>query len=713
MKKLIFLLFTITFIIVSFLSIKQFEFLQFQSFNYHNDSSGEKWNVEIKESNSQKSKLQNYQLLTEIASKAKVNLQRISYEKTNKNLNKIVYYVSFYDSSMYFEEMKIKTGEYLNENSDPDDFLSTEKTGSKSQIGQIEIFHSFDPIEIRPMIAAEKIKDIKGTYTLNGNNNAKEFKEIAIDYGFSLNLSKEQSFSQFTSYPYQNMIYIASIILCLLIMLAMSYDVINNYKDIAIRYMFGDNFFHIGAYLFRKYIKVVLSSLTLVLVGLLLFLFYYNQYQQFFYFLSFWLKNIMILLLIILLILIFIWIGTKSINISQMVKNKKPLKLFFYLNIMIRFILAIFLILGLQQVINTFQELRDSTAQQEKWELMKNYSILGIVNSEIVDFQNDEKNKLRFNKLYRDLESQGAVYIAPSYYYMEKANLDDPNPWGMNGKQVVINENYLSINPIYDLNNKKILMPLPSKNEITVLVPKRYEKNEEEIKETLEKDYSGMLNMKSPESVHVNLLYVKNDQSYFTFSTQMAVDSKFQIKDPIAVIITDKFMPAYTSSTLAMGYGYFTKNVMKDNPFEKTQETIKKYGFNNMWEPVSIAYSNVEQKMKNNTENLQLTTIYCVLFLVLATVLLFFSGIYYLEMNKQLLALQWIFGYSFFEKHNLIYLSVLVFWQLSFMVCFFISNNIELLSKITLGLAFCDFLLLSFLLIIKEHKITKQLLIEK
>ena len=38
------------------------------------------------------------------------------------------------------------------------------------------------------------------------------------------------------------MIYTTSFVLCLLLLLAMSYDVMNNYKAIAIQYMHGDNF---------------------------------------------------------------------------------------------------------------------------------------------------------------------------------------------------------------------------------------------------------------------------------------------------------------------------------------------------------------------------------------------------------------------------------------------------------------------------------------
>ncbi|RAN88045.1 hypothetical protein B5P41_20550 [Bacillus sp. SRB_28] len=76
MKKLIFLLFTTTFFIVSFLSIKQFEYIQYQTFN--NGNTHEQWNIIIESGDPQKNKSENFTLLSEIAKKSKTNLQRIS-----------------------------------------------------------------------------------------------------------------------------------------------------------------------------------------------------------------------------------------------------------------------------------------------------------------------------------------------------------------------------------------------------------------------------------------------------------------------------------------------------------------------------------------------------------------------------------------------------------------------------------------------------------
>ncbi|QFQ28854.1 FtsX-like permease family protein [Bacillus thuringiensis] len=715
MKKLIFLLFTITFIVISFLSIKQFEYIQFQSFN--NYSTGEKWNIIVENGNPQKSKFENFRLLEQMARQASVNIQRISYEKDNNNKEKIVHYVAFFEKDKYFENIKLKAGKFLNINSDQNDYISTTKTHTKHQVGQLEIFHTFDPIEIRPMIAAEKTKDIKGAYTLNGKMNAEKLKKIAFENGFTVRISKEQAQSSITPYPYQDMMYKASFILCLLIALAMLYDVINNYKEIAVRYLLGYNFWQIGVYLFRKYIKVFLSSLSMGFLGLLVYLYFYNEFQQLFPFLSFWLSNIIPFILIISLIFIVTWLGTKTINISQMIKNKKPIKLLFYINIIIRFILAIFLILGLQQGISSFLGLKNTVDKEKKWALLKDYSYLGIVSESepgILKSQNEEE-KRHFQQLYKELESQGAIYISPSSYYMDIPEIPVPlNPWGMDGKRVEINKNYLSVNPIIGIDNKQLEIPDPSNsNEITVIVPTKFEKYESDIKRTLEKDYTGIYNATDSTPPSVNILYVKNDQSYFTFSTNMAEKNNYEITDPIAIIVNSQFDPRTLARSMSMGYGYYTKNSGDEDHFRLTRDTLKKYNVDEIWQPISVAYSNVELKIANNKELLQLATVYCSLFVILVAVLLFFSSIYYLEMNKKSLALQWIFGYTFFEKHYLAYLVILVFWNFTFASCFFITSKTLLLTKITIGLTIFDIILISIILSIKEYKITKQILIEK
>ena len=400
-----------------------------------------------------------------------------------------------------------------------------------------------------------------------------------------------------------------------------------------------------------------------------------------------------------------------------MIKNKKPIKSLFYINIVIRFVLAFFLTLGLQEEISTFIMLKSTLDKQEKWNILKDYSYLGVVSDstpEILSSQNDDE-KLKFKLLYEDLEKQGAFYISPSAYYMDDYEVPlDSNPWGVDGMKIEINKNYLDINPIVGINNKKIeLNDYINNNEITVLVPIKFNIYENDIKKTISDDYTGIYNKDNLTPPNVNIIYVKDNQSYFTFSTNMAQNNNYEIIDPIAVIVNSEFDPRILALNVSMGYGYYTKNSENISPFKLTQDTLKKYSLEESWQPISVAYSNVELSIENKKEWLELSKIYCLLFIILAAILLFFSLMYYLEINKKTLAIQWIFGYTFLEKHYLAYLFMLVFWNFIFAISFVKSNQTLLLAKIILVLILFDIILISIILSIKEYSITKKILIDK
>ncbi|WP_130859137.1 DUF1430 domain-containing protein [Gracilibacillus phocaeensis] len=287
------------------------------------------------------------------------------------------------------------------------------------------------------------------------------------------------------------------------------------------------------------------------------------------------------------------------------------------------------------------------------------------------------------------------------------------NTQGMDGEKVEINRNYLAVNPIYDLQNRPIEISKPKENEISVLIPEKFQPYQEEIIQQLENDYQGSYNINKDEPVQVKPIFVRNNQNYFSFSPQVAVQNNYQIEDPIAVVINYKFDPLILTNSISMGVGFYTKNGNNEFPLQNTQNLIDKYSFTDTWEPVSVAYAQVEDKVTRNKEQLSIISIYCSIYFVLVITLLFFSAIYYLEANKQILALQWIFGYSFFEKHYLVYLFLLVFWNIIFVISFFVSYNISIILPIVLLFAILDFILISFFILLKELQVTKDIIKDK
>lgn len=709
MKKVLFILMLLTFTLTSYLAIKQFGFHQFQNFNRQNIENTQR--VIIEAVDNDKTVDANYKLLQKIAIETKINLQRTGEILDGASGNTLVYYVALGDKEKYFEQLELKSGNYLTEKSPKSVFLSTIATGDSKQIGQVELFHSFDPIEFRPLSAAADQADIRGEYEVGGDQNLAAFKKLAEKNKFMLTISKNSSASGMeTPYPYAKLIFQSSLVLCVMFGLAMLYDTVSNYKEIAIRYLFGGNFGDIGIYLWNRYRNSLFLGIGIGISGLLLYLGLVNQFQQFGAFMVFWLKVITPILLVLGIVFLLVWVLASRIKITQMIKNKKPVKILLLVTILAKFGLSLLLVLALQQGLKETIAVKKIMTTDKKWSLLKHYHYLTIsASSTSLDGGLMAAENKSFTQLYRELEEKGALYIMPSNYYEEdQEETYSTDFFGAEGRRVELNNNYLAINPIIDAENRKInISSKKFANTLTALVPLKYKKYQTRIKKTLQADYEDIYSNKTNKAPNIKLIYVKDGQSYFSYSTDFAKDNTYQLIDPIAVIITPYANSQYLSNKLAMGRGYFPKNHTNEKPFAQTKQLLKKYGFDNYWTPSGSAYFWVETDSKNNKESLEIGISYILLSTVLLMNLAIFSIIFYIEANKQVLAVQKLFGYHFIEKHGLVYLTLFAFWSLVYMGELIMAEQHVLLWQIVLTLAIVDFIFISVFLAIRERKIVK------
>lgn len=707
MKKVLFILILLTFTLTSYLAIKQFGFHQFQNFNRQNVENTQQVIIEAVDNN--KTVDTNYKLLQKMAIETKINLQRTGAKVDKTNGTTLVYYVALGDKEKYFEQLKLKSGSYLTEKSPKSVFLSTIATGDSKQIGQVELFHSFDPIEFRPLSAAADQVDIRGEYEVGGDQNLAAFKKLAEKNKFMLTISKNSSASGMeTPYPYAKLIFQSSLVLCVMFGLAMLYDTVSNYKEIAIRYLFGGNFGDIGIYLWNRYRNSLFLGIGIGISGLLLYLGLVNQFQQFGAFMVFWLKVITPILLVLGIVFLLVWVLASRIKITQMIKNKKPVKILLLVTILAKFGLSLLLVLALQQGLKETIAMKKIMTTDKKWSLLKNYHYLTIsASSTSLDGGLMAAENKAFTQLYRELEEKGALYIMPSNYYEEdQEEAYSTDFFGAEGRRVELNNNYLAINPIVDAENRKInISSKKFANTLTALVPLKYKKYQTRIKKTLQTDYEDIYSNKTNKAPNIKLIYVKNRQSYFSYSTDFAKENAYQLVDPIAVIITPHANSQYLSNKLAMGRGYFPKNHTNEKPFTQTKQLLKKYGFDNYWIPSGSAYFWVEMDSKNNKESLEMSISYILLSTFLLMNLAIFSIIFYIEANKQVLAVQKLFGYHFIEKHGLVYLTLFAFWSLIYMGELIMVEQHVLLWQIVLTLAIVDFIFISVFLAIRERKI--------
>lgn len=298
-------------------------------------------------------------------------------------------------------------------------------------------------------------------------------------------------------------------------------------------------------------------------------------------------------------------------------------------------------------------------------------------------------------------------------YYMQ----DHRKPWAPEMNSVDINNNYLKQNPIYDENGKRIdLTEYENKFVMTILVPEKYKRVEKEVIDSYQK-YCDFRSEFTAQKLSLQLIYVKDNQKYFSMNPLLAADKNFEYVDPIAIVINNcSIAPDSASAYMTQGYYYFHIDNPND-PYESMNETIKKLGMENNFITIASLYNFVEQKFYSTAQLMNIYFILAVICTVPYVVSLLATITNYIERKKQILAVKYINGCSFFKLHYKLFLGTIFTWAIIFCIVTFVCcrlNFFNIDSTIVFAIGFLlsltDLLLEYFVLKMASLKKVKDLI---
>lgn len=184
--------------------------------------------------------------------------------------------------------------------------------------------------------------------------------------------------------------------------------------------------------------------------------------------------------------------------------------------------------------------------------------------------------------LFYLLEEHADAFIIDAYNYQAiddkgtplytQNDLSLPIEIDAAGYSIRVSKNYFKFNPIETVTGQSIEEQiLFDNNTLNILVPEQYKQYEEDImgeykenfyfeKVTAANDYNkeaGLPLIDIPQdSLNVNIIYVKDGQEYFTYRTDLAVDTQNIITDPIVSIYTGNIHVSYAHSFMSQ-FVYF------------------------------------------------------------------------------------------------------------------------------------------------------------
>lgn len=669
MKKILTFLIALVYITTSFIAIKYFKINELNDIRYKNCT-------EILVTDWQKdSKIEEKLLdIDKLAKNQNLNIYKFVYKPKVESKNQTIIIYSAIGNKVDFEnKFKLSKVDYFLDNDSNEKFISNEIIDNSNQIGKLALFGQDYLIEIRPLSASNQ-ENIRGTYLIQSNdlNKIKVIESELTSLGLDIS-SKENTEVSLSVWDIMDKdVIIILVILFTLILLCLFYYILLKYKELAIKKLFGfSNKNLIFKQLTTDILKMYFFSFIISTLIFLIYIYTYNKFGNIFNFLKLCIVfNLIITAIGVIISLLSVFI-IYFIDISQMLKNRKPMKLMQILNYSAKLIFSTCLLLILINLLNNYKALIIQNPNKQKWEITKNYAFYEYkVSLSQESIQKTEYDLgIKSKELFKFNNSKGAILISPStkiivesYGGIINENEYDPE----NGNNIIINSNYLKENPIYDSNNKKVEIESDYEDEdyLIILVPNKYKKNEKEISdiykswyqfkryidEDINNERNGLEKINHDE-VKIEIRYIQDYQKTFLYNPNLNRTNNNYSINSILIIANSENMGGDSYLNYMTG-GYFCPKITNiNNPYNELHETINKVDLQDSIISTPLLYSRIDEYLFDLQQQINQSIFLLILLLIVEIIVTTFIVLNYLEREKIVNSIKLIHGYSFLKRH--------------------------------------------------------------
>lgn len=663
MKKVICLLFTFQLIVISICGLDIFKDAKMNNILYENTTS-----IILNFDRPREHSHEFGKYLQDLGEKKQVSISKYVY----KNKNDIVIYTS--DPSLK-DKVSLSKGGFPNENST--EFISNTYIDDSNQSG---IFQKIDPK------TKMTIKNIDITSNLGANGiyyisttNQEILNDILSD--LNENVASAKIFDSVTSSNIELdpevLVTMGLVSLCLLVAIV-QYS-INQLKEVSILSINGFSVTKILSGMSKKLIKVMMLGTVIAYVICSIYYISINN-LNYFGLLSIYFGILVVLCILISICILFFvsLLHLKKSNKLSVIKGKRAYGIVSFMHYGLKIIFVLFLLFSINQLViksNTLNQQLDSLSNWEKAENL--YAIVVTYTGEHERKRHFEVSNKMENFYKKMIDSKGAFIFRAFNYekadgiYDYELNCEDMSPEvSPYGKSIDINENYLKFNYIESVTSSVVGQINHDNNVLNILVPEKLKIYEEEIRKnyldyfyfqkvTVENIYNEALNLemnKTEESdLKVNIIYVKNNQNYFSYKSNIEPEQKNLVNDPIAVIYTDNVDSSYCYSYMTNSFYFYSD---AEDPFGEISSIVSECDLQSSLQKVVSVYdkhgSEIQQLQK---EQRSLITFIVILFISNLMITYNLIASYY-EKNKYKLYIKKLFGYSTLRKNRIFILSL-------------------------------------------------------
>ncbi|WP_427109164.1 DUF1430 domain-containing protein [Lysinibacillus xylanilyticus] len=440
------------------------------------------------------------------------------------------------------------------------------------------------------------------------------------------------------------------------------------------------------------------------------------------FFQLFILVNISILMILLFVTLLGVLLIFKFNKYHQSVKGALPFRKIQWMSIILKTVVSIALFSMISFSFMKYNNLTNKINSLSYWDDTQNVFRIqvGVLNNDILDnLKLDRDLNDRLSLFYEKIKKSNQAFLIeaekfsvidykdgkPIYSYM--SGIENTNDlYTPQGRRIVIDENYLKVNPIQSSNGVPIIKQLhKDKNTLNVLVPEHLKVIEEhivnsyrewfyfqsvEIVNMYNKELAHPLIEKKIDDLKINITYTKKGQEYFTYSNYRG-NQKNRVIDPIAVLYTDS-LDTSTIGADATHSLFFVDN-SNGNAYENISSSLEEANVKEINNVVSVYDEASDEIIELKWELFQ--QLIGLIIVIIFSFILFIAYIWsFYNAHRYQLTLKYLFGYSYWKRNKTIILiaSLSTIFAAAWVSYFFKSTTVILLL---LGTLFLELLFLT------------------
>lgn len=656
-----------------------------------------------------------YNIIKTLLDKYNGNIYFTRIGKNNFNVkNNYIKYV-YINNLDYFYNFKIFNGRIMNKDDmETNRYLSTIDMDDEFQIGVLQDFAGDDLLEIRSFISMiDNNLTIYGTAIVDFKTmqNTDLFVKDLNEFGIYCNKEKIVSIN---SMPYDKFFYSIIIILYLLFMLYIFYSILNDYKSIGIKKMFGFYnakvwFEMIKPIIFMKIIIIPIVSLVLTFINIKQF----NEYSNIFLRILLIQNIIFIIISLILISIPFLYLP--KIKISNIIKNKVPVKEIILTNNIIKVFLSAIIIAILFNVFSNYYTVSLKYSNTiDDWEKTKNLAFIPTI-------QDIPSSDFLYSLEFRNIQEELYVGYNKLGSVLADFNIFAPNirdkgiknqPLDYIRDLVEVNPNYLNENIILDAQGNRIFID-EDEDKYILLIPEMYKT----YKEDIIKHHEFLKNARGEKSKvkiqDIKILWIEDDQKLFTYRIDIEPSSGSKVSNAIIRVITlsnGDFMD-FDRIIAYSGNPFKIRIENSENPALSIRPLLEKYDLSQYIKTISIVYDSMENELNKIINFMNLLFMLMLAFSCILIFIIIFNIKNFFQEQKISIAIRILHGHNMINRYNNYFILVGIGFGITLIISLLLHlNNIIPILIITIIVAIFELMVSFFIIkVIEKRNLSKVL----